>query len=422
MTHGRIVLRDLCWRLNVGRFLLLAAIVLVAWRIIVLGLAEYHASRGSASALIWYPSHPQALFQQAYLMAESDAPKREKMLAEAAWENPTDGRVFMTLAQIREQGGALQSAEKLAMLADRLAPMRGEVQLDAAGFWLRREQFEQAFRQLNTALELRPGIRDEFYPFLLSLAEVPSTLAAFSVFLEEPPSWWKRFFRYAAANAVELDTVSNLYNLKGYQPGTDERDYYLARLQREDRWLEMYFVWLNSLDAQELAVLGNVYDGSFELDLSNQGLGWRIQPLRGVSVEEAPTYGTRGSQALHLVFEGKRSRFRHLYQTLFLEPGRHRLTGLIRLDNLRTAHGLQWAVRCLGGDHALLGTTNRFLGISDWQGFDTEFTVPPEACPAQELRLELVGRHGGDFEAEGQVWFDNLAIRRISYNNLQKSD
>lgn len=421
MNQGRrIVGRDRRWR--AGRFLLLVALGILAWRIIVLGLAEHYAGRGNlASALVWYPSHPQALFLQARLLAEADAQKAEKLLAKAAWENPTDGRVFMALARNREQAGELQSAEELAILAGRLAPMRGEVQLAAAGFWLRRGQFEQAFRNLSTALEVRPGIRGELYPFLLDLAEDPRTRAAFGVFLKEPPSWWEGFFRYAAANAEELDTLRSLYHRNGYRPSLDERDSFLARLQREDRWLEMYFVWLNSLDAQQLAALGNVYDGSFELGLSEQGLGWRVQPVRGVSVETVPTYGARGSRALHLVFEGKRSPFRHLYQYLFLEPGRYRLTGLVKLDNLRAARGVQWTVRCLSGEGALLGASNRFLGAADWQAFDTEFAVPAEACPAQELRLELAGRHASDFEAEGEVWFDNLAIRRIIYNNFNKS-
>ena len=386
----------------------------------MLGLAEYYASQENSpeavqSALIWYPVHPQALLEQARLMAEDDNAKAEELLARAAWENPVDGRTFMALAQIREQAEALESAKELAIVADRLAPMRSEVQLDAAIFRLRQGQVKEAFQQLSTVLDLRPGLRADLYPLLLQLAENPDVRVAFTEFLKERSSWWEDFFRYAATNAKELDTVRGIYRLNGHRPGVDEQSYYLARLQREGRWLEMYLVWLNSLDPEQLSVLGNVYDGSFELKLDDSaGFGWRVQPARGVNVETASTYGVHGSRALHLVFEGKRSRYRYIYQYLFLEPGRYRLSGLVKLDDLRTARGVQWTVRCLSGDHALLGASNRYMGASDWQAFDSDFTVPPAACPAQELRLELAGEHASDFIAQGEVWFDNMAIKQIS--------
>ncbi len=399
--------------------LFLVAIGILAWRIIDLGLAEHYARLGNAegveNALIWHPAHSQALFEQGRRMADVDLPEGETLLAQAAWENPSDGRAFMALARIREQAVALQSAKKLAYLADQLAPMRGEVQLEAAAFWLRQGQLEQAFQQLKTALELRPGLRKDFYPILINLVEDPDVRTAFSALLKEPPPWWDEFFRYASANVVELDTLRAIYGMNGRRPSVGERNSYLGRLKREVRWMEMYFVWLTSLDAQQLAVLGNVHDGSFELNPDNQGFGWHVEPIRGVRVEAVPTHGARGKRALHLVFEGKRSRFRHMYQYLLLEPGRYRLTGLTRLDNLRAAQGVQWKVRCMSADSALLGASNRFLGASDWQAFDADFTVPPGGCPAQELRLELVGRQASDFEAAGEVWFDNLGIRQISY-------
>ena len=41
-----------------------------------------------------------------------------------------------------------------------------------------------------------------------------------------------------------------------------------------------------------------------------------------------------------------------------------------------------------------------------------DFAVPDQGCSAQLLRLELDGRVELDFEAQGSVWFDDLAIVR----------
>jgi len=398
----------------------LAIVAFLAWRIVIVNLADYFARQdtvpAATSALSWYPHHPQALYIQGRALMDDQPSKAEQLLRKAAQENPADGRVYMALARLWEQRGEVEKAADLVTMASELAPMRSTVQLQAASFWFRQGQLERALQRWGTALELRPQIRASLYPQLLRLAEDPQAQPAFAALLNEPPSWWEQFFSYAVTNAANLNTLQVLYQLRRqneYPPSATERNQYMARLQRDGLWMEAYFVWLNSLDAQQLTALGNIYNGSFELPLSNEGFGWRNSPVPGVVVETVPPPGTKGNKALHVVFEGQRVPFKHFYQYLLLQPGHYQLRGQVRPEGLQTARGVQWMLRCLVGDKKILGTSERFLGSDEWRPFLIKFTVPAENCRVQELRLELLGRFAQEFLASGALWFDDLHIRRV---------
>ena len=399
-------------------FLVIASFL--AWHIVIINLSDHYARQydieKAAAALAWYPEHPRGLFKRGLQLTETNSQQAEIMLRKAAEENPTNGYNYMVLALLAEARGDVKKASNLMTAADFLSPMRSTVQLGAAEFWMRRGEMDEAIKHLSVALELRPQIRESLYPNLLRLADNPSTRPTFGVLLKEPPSWWESFFAYAAVNSPRLDTLRTLYQMRSQsaqKPTVDERRLYVKRLQDEKLWLDAYFVWLDGLDANQLAQLGNVYNGNFELPLTNEGFGWRTPKAPGVLIETAPVYGATGSKALHVVFEGGGVHFRHLFQHLFLEPGDYRFLGRVQTDNLQTSQGVQWVLKCVPDSENVLGVSERFLGISQWRRFATQFTVPAENCRVQELRLELVGRFKQEFEASGGVWFDALSINRL---------
>jgi uncharacterized protein YaiE (UPF0345 family) len=186
---------------------------------------------------------------------------------------------------------------------------------------------------------------------------------------------------------------------------------YLSRLQRDGHWLDAYLIWLDSLPSEVLAFDSELYDGGFEEPSRNLGFEWLDQPVTGVLVGFDPTYGTSGARALHVVFQGLQVRWRHFNQYLMLVPGEYSLRGRSRIDSLQAERGVQWSIACLGQAEPL-ATTERFKGSDEWRHFVTGFTVPEAGCPVQDLRLELVGKASLDFVANGQIWFDDLAIAR----------
>jgi len=398
--------------------LLLAA--LLAWRMIILDLSAFYAEQrepqAALTALAWDPDQPTALTDRAYALLATDPAGAEALLRRALYQNPADANLYLALADLQQREGEIQQAALLVATASELAPRRSEVQLRIADFWLKQGQLQKALAGIDVALSLRPSLGATLYPLLLKLAEDPRTRPLLASFYRNPPAWWADFFRYTAANTTSLDTLRALYReqlQQGGKPAAGQQQIYLARLQQEGQWLELYFNWLNTLEPNQLKALGYLYNGNFELPFTHQGFDWQAPKVQGVVVEIAPTYGISGKKALHILFQSRRVAFSHLYQYLMLDPGHYRLHSRVRADSLQTERGVQWNVACIATDSRHLGSSERFLGTTEWQQFAVEFTVPAKGCRAQMLQLVLLGRAALDFEAQGSIWFDDMSITRI---------
>ena len=390
----------------------------LAWRALVTNLADYYASQetpeAAVGALRWRSDQPAALYQRGVALATSEPTEAERLWRAAAWANPTDALVFLALADPWAKAGRQAAAVKLVEIADALGPLRPPALARSAQFWLEQEQPDRALARWSMLLRTRPEASAQLFPLLAQLAENSATRPLLQPLLADPPDWWDRFFAYAAVKSNQPETAVFLYqkrNRYGTLPVMEEQRAYLDRLWKENRWLEAYLAWLNGLDERQTKVLGHVYNGGFEAPVTHLGFDWRMSSPRGAMVETIETYGARGEKALHVSFNGERVHFQHVLQYLFLDAGRYRLQGRGRPDGLKAERGLRWRVRCVGAT-TFLAESEPFVGSDDWRSFAVEFTIPDQGCPAQLLRLELDGRVELDFEAQGSVWFDDLAIVR----------
>ena len=396
---------------------LLLIVGILAWRVLVTGLANYYAGQktleADAGARRWRSDQPEALSRQGQALIERDPPEAESLLQEALWANPTDAMTYLALAELWQQAGFTEKATGLVVIADLLGPMRPPGLARSAAFWLQQNRLDLTLARWSTLLRNRPDNSTRIYPVFLELAENSAAQPSLKSFLADPPPWWDGFFAYAAQTAMKTETVAFLYQSRtrnGALPTVAEQQIYLARLWKEQRWLEAYLVWLSGLDERRQSGLGHLYNGSFDLPITNAGFDWRATSPRGAIVETIETYNTRGGKALHVSFNGERVRFQHLYQYLYLEPGHYQLQGRVRVDSLRAERGLRWRLRCADAKIPLLAESEPFVGSDDWRTFKTGFTVPDQDCPLQLLRLELDGRVELEFEAQGDVWFDDLSI------------
>jgi tetratricopeptide (TPR) repeat protein len=402
------------------RVLLSLTALVVVWRIMVTGVVEY-LTDGSEPAsaervLSWNDSHPKALYLAAREALERDPRGAAEMARRAYASDPTDPRPLLLLASIRRDQGQVASADRLAGWVAVLRPADVQVLVALADYWERGGRLDRALQALGGALEVDPGLGRELFPLLLKLAEEPATRELFEPLAAAPPPWWDGFFAHVAQRSVRLETLGALLTLRRTSAvplSAAERDAAVARMQREREWPAAYLLWVNGLSAEQRRWLGSVYNGSFELETTGRGFDWRIRNAKGVKVARQPTYGIRDKLALHLVFEGRELIFRHLYQPLFLGPGNYELRLLGRPDRLQGRGGLVWRIRCEEEPDRLLGTSDRFLGTSEWRMSRVSFDVPADACAAQILLLESMGDNPYDHKLEGEVWFDQLVVRRL---------
>jgi len=399
--------------------LLLLLVIALAGPVVVVNVSDYFAQEqtpaGARQALAWNEGNPAARTALALeaVPGESGAATLARLRAAAAVQ-PTEGRLYAALALHAEAQGAPALAQGAMQAAATLAPQRTDVSLAALSFWLRHDDVMRALQAGSVALTRSPELAPKLYPVFLQLMASPQSDAAFRAVLANPLPWWPGFFSYVAQRAPNAEVLRVLHSLQIAGPNAFEEPQlrvYLERLFHDGNWLEAYFVWLDSLPPASAGFSSELYNGGFEEPTRNLGFEWTDQPLKGVLVGFDPTYGTTGSRALHVVFQGLPARWRHFNQYLMLAPGDYHLRGRVRVDSLQAERGVQWNIRCIG-DNEPLAVTDRFKGTEPWRHFSVSFTVPARGCASQDLRLSLVGNAQLDFVANGQIWFDDLAVVR----------
>lgn len=396
-----------------------AIALLLGWRIVVTNTSDYLAQSGGADAasiaIHWNPGNPAALYERGIELVHADPAKASASLIQAISRNPADAPAYAVLARLRESEGNLEAAGKAIETAARLAPLRVDVQLEAGAFWMRRNDPARAMPHFDIVLTYGGPLRSELFPQLLALAEDPvSRQATFNEIISQPLAWWPDFFTYAAGKAASVDTVRALAAMQSSGPNRmmpAGRRALLQRLQRDGLWFDAYTTWLNGLTRDQTKLIGNLFNGDFEGELSNIGFDWIVTPAPQVVIETANTYGAAGNKALRVLFRGPRIQFRNLHQYLMLTPGNYALRGRVRPDHLETPEGVRWSIYCLGRSEAI-AQSETFRGSDHWQHFAVRFDIPPKDCMVQTIRLELVGRSALDYVAKGGIWFDDMSISR----------
>ena len=415
----RLGVGALAWR---GLVILIAGFL--AWRIIVSGLAGHALEQlrnGDTAAaqrvLSLMPGQPEALYQEAMALLPTDGVGAEVQLANAYRRNPARARPLMALADLALARDELERADALVEAAVKLEPANHAIHRGAAVFWLNRGQLELGLQHLSQALEAWPEPNQDLLDIFVRFAEDPAIRIALKPLAQNPPPWWPAFFQRLAQRALNVDAVRFAYGLSTLTSQTpvtpEERQAYIQRLVKESLITEAYLTWVNGLSPAERKHMGLLHNGSFELPLGKEVFDWQWSPHRQVVVRTAATVGVAGERALQLIFRGQKGRFQHLHQALYLDPGTYRLSGKVQLDSLTSQGGLRWTLRCLQPRQVVLGESDRFLGSEKWRGFKLDFEVP-EDCQLQEIRLESAGRVSLEQKISGEIWFDDLAVRRTT--------
>ena len=400
------------------KWLLLALLVVVfAWRIVVVNVAQYLALKRDVAALQWKADIPSAMRLQADTMLNSNTQAARELTLLAAWLNPADGHTFAMLALLLERQGHLKQAKAAAEMANLVMPRNADVQLKLGAFWAMRGEPIEAVKHWSMALEARPKLAESLFPAMLGVAEIPQLRDGFAgVFKGHTPRWWANFFNYALQNAVHENTLMAIYQIQTEQYAHDVRQAYLDHLLEKALYTDAYFIWLNGLDTGELNALGNVYNGGFEYPIKDEGFGWRMVHEPAYKVAAESTFGHTGRLALHVALQEEPRSSRVIYQYLMLDAGQYELRGRVRPEGLNAGKGVYWQLTCMGGrNQALVSNSGYFTGSDNWQRFTMPATVPVEGCPVQTLALVI--DKGLEFDQTGYggaIWIDDLEMVKLN--------
>jgi|GEM_PF-990627 len=400
------------------RLLLVFLLIVIAWRVLGLGMADAKSRSVPEQALQWRPKHSSALFllaeQQAKNPASFGAAKKNALGALQAY--PFEGRAYRVLAQVAEAESNPELAFSLYQKALRYSPRDLESHLWLLNYSLRTENADAAVHHLDRLLRMQIDLLPPLMPTIGGLAIQPVSQTALIDSLIKNPSWRtpaiKTLMAQQGAALQYAVFVNRLSKAKGGL-SEPEQQAWLSALNQNQQWSLAYLNWANQLPAATQLELGNLFNGSFEHEPLGGEFDWQFERIPGASADLAFRDGVTGEKALRIRFDDRRVLFNHVRQTLVLPAGSYRFSGQGFTDDLRTELGLVWSVQCLGSGTGL-ALSQPWKGRSQqWQAFSMDFTVPNNQCPAQSLILKLPARIPSEQAIGGTIWFDGLRIQKI---------
>ncbi len=396
--------------------LILAVPMLIAigWRAATLGLADHYARRDPERALALRPKHSLALAARAEQLAEAGQWSDATALARKSLQaNPLQSRAYRLLARAAQAQGDVKQAYALYRIAARRLPRDVPTRTWLFNHHLQHGQAAAAMGDLDAILSAKPTLIPALTGTIHGFATQPELQPAFVEALRKSPPWRATVLSLVVQQAPDFDGTARLMQrLRSAPEGIDSAiaNIWVERLINERRYEQAYVQWAAALVPEAREVIGNVFNGNFELPISNRGFDWRIDATPGVRFDLLAAGGDSGA-ALRLAFDDQRVPTNHLSQLLVLPPGRYQLQGRVRLEDLRSERGLVWSLTCAEDGRALL-SSEAMHGNAPWRSFSAVFEISGDACQAQWLRLQLPARIPSEQRIGGIIWFDALRVSR----------
>lgn len=376
-------------------------------------LHQYVQARVQPSFPVSFDVENQKLVARVNEQDAQHLPQRLEQLKQFLFDHPYSQRHINQWAKWLFVNGEQEKADALVSANDSVNRSNANATMDSAAYWSMRGDFARAMQNWNQALISEPSKGSLIFPMFQSMLQQSGDYQWIARFQLTQSNWWNRFLSFMFKHEKDLPRVERLVQFSiqsGYTLTLNDRKGMIARYQTEKRWSAAYLAWLNSLEQQQLAQLGLIYDGEFNLVPEQYGFSWRIPRQKNYKARIRRRIQESGS-ALHFQFLNARVSYVVAKQTLNLGSGRYRFSFDTRIDGLLIGKGLIWRIRCLNTGKEIMRSP-RLRGRDSWKTQQMEFSVPAQ-CGAQELWLDIDGRDRQGTYAQGGVWFDKLKLIRL---------
>lgn len=396
----------------------------LGWQIVGNTMADTNAIADPESALAWRPQMSTALIGLAgqYFAAsdgEPDLTQVEELARRAMVSDPLEDRAIRMLGLTAARAGDIDRAERLMELASRRSLRDAPVQAWLFDRRARLGDFDGALYHADALLRTRRGVRDDIGPMLLAFAIDPEAQSALIGSLANDPPWRGWFLDLVSRQVDNPGIAWEIFSAleeSARPPRDSELRTYLGGLVKAGLYEDAYLSWLQFLPSERRGNVSFAYNGDFEQPLSGVPFDWIVSRVRGASTEIVDSGRAGAGKALRIVFANTRVAYRHVSKWMLLPPGRYQLSGDVRAEQLETERGMIWRVTCAEDEKHGIGESAPIVGTVAWQSFTMDFEVPQTGCRAQRLRLELAARAAIETEIGGEVWYDQIEVRRESTN------
>jgi len=330
--------------------------------------------------------------------------------------SPYDAHFWSDLGAAYDWAGRTNEALSAFKRALLLFPNSPEINWRFANFAFRAHKIPEALRSLRVVLAGNsPAHRDVFRLAVSATRDNRATL-------EMLPPQASVFFDYlnfeietgnvTAAEQVWLLLLQQKlpFELAQAFPYLDA----LIQHRQPDRLVAAWSALAERFPAQigPLITSSNlVANGSFEHDILNGGLDWRVVPVEGAVVSLDSQDAFEGARALRIEFNGNRNLdYGHVFQYVAVQPNtRYRFSSAMRVKGITTDSGPRFQVFDAFNMGKLLQSTENIVGTSGWFSQLLEFKTNSDT----RLLLVRVARPPSnklDAQISGVVWIDQVSL------------
>jgi hypothetical protein len=279
-----------------------------------------------------------------------------------------------------------------------LAPRDPQIRLRAANFCFRTGDAAQALRLDSAVLRQTPEYDGAIFLYYLRLGGELGRVLDDGIGAD--PRAAGEFYRFLAGrdtgDASRVDRTWQWMEQRGFvtRPLAIERaSWLLAR----NRPAEASASWLRYVSSG-----ARITDPGFEEQATGAAFGWHVDPCPGVEIAFDEHVAHSGHRSLRIRFDSAENLdFHHVWQNVWLTPGRYRLSAWIRTAGLTTDEGIGLRIES--------AKTAALTGAAGWTEVSAELTIPA----ARLARVEVFRKRSLKFEGRprGSAWVDDVELR-----------
>jgi len=417
-------LREARWHTFAIRIFLLMTLLFFVYLAVRRAVAAAYFRKGSPNAvqtaIRWDPANPEyydALGTLMHLYADrGNSDEIVQLYQNATRLSPRDAQFWADLGAGYDWAGRSNDALDALQRAQRLFPNSPEINWRLANFYVRAGKIPEALRTLrmvlqedgtagrrvftlaknatrdrNALLEMLPPQPTIFFDYLNLLIERGEIVSAEEV--------WAR--------VLQLNLPFDLREAFPYLDGLIQ---HAETAQLSKTWSALAQRFPSQV--QRPAPNSNlVINGSFESDILNGGLDWRVLPAKGAAVGLDSVGVFEGVRALRITFDGSRNiDYGHVFQYVPAQAKtRYRFSGHMRMQGITTDSGLRFQVCDAYNMVKIFVSSENLVGTSDWSEQHAEFTTLADT----HLLLVRVVRSVSnklDNQIAGTVWIDDVHL------------
>jgi hypothetical protein len=328
---------------------------------------------------------------------------------------PGSAEYWLDLAEAQETALQVSEAEKSFRKAQQAYPLSAEAAWRYGNFLLRQNRQDQAYQQVHKALSVQPSLTALAISRCWQSTQDIEKILKLALPAKVDAYWGAIDFLVDVreSNAAMVVWKRLIAGRPAFRP---QRSFRLVDMLVETGHPEdARTVWQQSLVAAAISHSterngSSVWNGGFEQELLNGGLGWRFRAVPGAELSFDPQISHSQGRSLRVVFDGTGNvDFQQPWQYVVLEPNtRYRLAAYFRTQDLITSSGIRLELEETHFGAPVEATPN-LSGTQPWTPAEVEFTTGVET---KLLRLVLRRRPSPklDNKIRGTIWMDDVSL------------